>query len=53
MITAITNACIFDGENVIRATTVLIEGEQILSVGGEYRHMRSPLMRKEGLYCRV
>lgn len=35
MITAITNARIFDGENVIRATTVLIEGEQILSVGGE------------------
>ncbi|OKP98665.1 amidohydrolase family protein [Paenibacillus sp. P46E] len=35
MITAITNARIFDGEKVIRATTVLIEGGQILSVGGE------------------
>lgn len=35
MITAIINARIFDGENMIDATTVLIEGEQILSVGGE------------------
>ncbi|KAF6614306.1 MULTISPECIES: amidohydrolase family protein [Paenibacillus] len=35
MITAITNARIFDGEKVIKATTVLIEGEQIVSVGGE------------------
>ncbi|WP_379137878.1 amidohydrolase family protein [Paenibacillus sp. sgz500958] len=35
MITAITNVRIFDGEKVIRPTTVLIEGEQILSVGGE------------------
>lgn len=35
MITAIINARIFDGKNVIRATTVLIEDEQILSVGGD------------------
>ncbi|WP_054942554.1 amidohydrolase family protein [Paenibacillus ihuae] len=35
MITAITNVRVFDGEKVIRPTTVLIEGEQILSVGGE------------------
>jgi imidazolonepropionase-like amidohydrolase len=35
MITAITNARIFDGEKVLEATMVLIEGEQILSVGGE------------------
>src|SRR6478672_1717749 len=35
MITAITNARIFDGEKVIGATTVLIEGEKIISVGGE------------------
>ncbi|MFC4100713.1 amidohydrolase family protein [Paenibacillus xanthanilyticus] len=35
MITAITNARIFDGEKVIGATTVLIEGEKIVSVGGE------------------
>lgn len=34
MITAITNARIFDGEKVIEATTVLIEGETIISVGG-------------------
>lgn len=34
MITAITNVRIFDGENVIGATSVLIEGETILSVGG-------------------
>lgn len=35
MITAITNARIFDGEKVIGAETVLIEGEKIISVGGE------------------
>lgn len=35
MITAITNVRVFDGEKVIRPTTVLIEGERILSVGGE------------------
>ena len=35
MITAIINARVFDGEKVIGATTVLIEGETILSVGGE------------------
>lgn len=35
MITAITNARIFDGEKVVEAKTVLIEGERILSVGGE------------------
>ncbi|QSF45038.1 amidohydrolase family protein [Paenibacillus tianjinensis] len=35
MITAITNVRVFDGEKVIRPTSVLIEGEQILSVGGE------------------
>ena len=35
MITAITNARIFDGEKVIEATTVLIEGEKIVSIGGE------------------
>ncbi|MDF9844747.1 MULTISPECIES: amidohydrolase family protein [unclassified Paenibacillus] len=34
MITAITNAKIFDGEKLIEATTVLIEGEKIISVGG-------------------
>ncbi|WP_379156289.1 amidohydrolase family protein [Paenibacillus sp. sgz5001063] len=35
MVTAIINARIFDGEKVIRPTTILIKGEQILSVGGE------------------
>lgn len=35
MLTAITNARIFDGEKVIGATTVLIEGDKIVSVGGE------------------
>ncbi len=35
MITAIINARIFDGEKVIGAETVLIEGEKIISVGGE------------------
>ncbi|MDR9855695.1 amidohydrolase family protein [Paenibacillus sp. VCA1] len=34
-ITAITNACIFDGENVIDARTIVIKGEQIASVGGD------------------
>lgn len=35
MITAITNARIFDGEKVIGTATVLIKGEKIISVGGE------------------
>ncbi|MBY9078791.1 amidohydrolase family protein [Paenibacillus sp. HN-1] len=35
MVTAITNARIFDGEQVIGASTVLLEGEQIISIGGE------------------
>lgn len=35
MITAITNARIFDGEKVIKARSVLIEGQKIKSVGGE------------------
>ncbi|CAH1226705.1 hypothetical protein PAECIP111891_05978 [Paenibacillus allorhizoplanae] len=35
MITAITNARIFDGEEVIGASTILIEGDKIISVGGE------------------
>jgi imidazolonepropionase-like amidohydrolase len=34
MITAINNACIFDGERVIDERTVVIEGAQIISVGG-------------------
>ncbi|MFM9281149.1 amidohydrolase family protein [Paenibacillus jiagnxiensis] len=34
-ITAITNARIFDGENVINARTVVIKGEKIIAVGGE------------------
>lgn len=35
MLTVITNARIFDGEKMIGATTVVIEGERIVSVGGE------------------
>jgi len=35
MITAITNAGIFEGEQVIGATTVLMEGGKIISIGGE------------------
>ncbi|WP_040950910.1 amidohydrolase family protein [Gorillibacterium massiliense] len=35
MITAIINARIFDGENEIGVKTVLIEGETIVSIGGE------------------
>lgn len=35
MTTAIINARIFDGDKVSEATTVLIEGEKIVSVGGE------------------
>ena len=34
MITAIKNAQIFDGENIIDKKSILIEGERILSVGG-------------------
>jgi|NGEPerStandDraft_6_1074524.scaffolds.fasta_scaffold61197_2 imidazolonepropionase-like amidohydrolase len=34
MITAITNAHIFDGEGIIDDTRVLIEGERICNVGG-------------------
>lgn len=33
--TAITNARIFDGERVLRQTTVVIEGTRIASVGGD------------------
>ena len=35
MITAIKNAQIFDGENIIDEKLILIEGERILSVGGD------------------
>lgn len=35
MITVITNARIFDGEKVIGVKSVLIEGEKIISIGGE------------------
>ncbi|MBB2944654.1 imidazolonepropionase-like amidohydrolase [Actinoplanes lutulentus] len=35
MVTAITNARIFDGEQVIEATTVVIDGTRIAAVGGE------------------
>jgi imidazolonepropionase-like amidohydrolase len=35
MITAIKNVQIFDGENIIAEKLILIEGERILSVGGE------------------
>lgn len=34
MITAIKNAHIFDGENIIDEKLILIEGERILSIGG-------------------
>jgi len=34
VITAIKNAQIFDGENIIDKKSILIEGERILSVGG-------------------
>jgi imidazolonepropionase-like amidohydrolase len=35
MVTAITNARIFDGEQVIEATAVVIDGTRIAAVGGE------------------
>lgn len=35
MITAITNVRIFDGEKVVSAATILIEGEKITSIGGK------------------
>jgi imidazolonepropionase-like amidohydrolase len=35
MITAIKNIQIFDGDNIIAEKLILIEGERILSVGGE------------------
>src|ERR1022692_3819546 len=34
MITAIINAHIFDGENVIEEKNILIDGDRILNVGG-------------------
>lgn len=35
MVTAITNARVFDGENVLPATTVVIDGSRIVTVGAE------------------
>ena len=35
MITAITNACVFDGERVLPGTTVVLDGPRIAAVGGE------------------
>jgi len=35
MITALKNVHIFDGENIIDDKLILIDGERILSVGGE------------------
>ncbi len=35
MITAIKNARVFDGNDIIEARTVVIEGTQVMSVGGE------------------